>query len=462
MMTRQGRYGRYIGRLIRLADLIVLNLVFLTVVWLNPGIPDLRLKLTWLLFNIAYIPASFLLATIDKDRPVRMDRVVKVAVQAVVTQYASFLALLYLMGVADLSWKSMSELAIIDMTVFTLWRMMARWTLKQYRSRGGNTRRVAIVGARVTAEKLYEEMKIDPGFGYDVAGFYDIYCPPDFRYADRFRGGLDDLVRDLDELKIESVYYTLSGEDVDTVKRLVTECDRHMARFNYVPQMSSYLTRNMRPQSIGAVPVFRVRTNPLENPVNKALKRGFDLVFSSVVLLLSPIVFIPVAIAVKLSSPGPVFFRQLRTGFMGHDFYCWKFRTMRVNTDADTVQATRTDPRKTKVGEFLRRTSIDELPQFINVFLGDMSVVGPRPHMLKHTEDYSRLLEKYMVRHLIRPGITGWAQIRGYRGQTDELWQMEKRVEHDIWYIEHWNFLLDCKIIFRTFLGVFNPDKNAF
>lgn len=114
------------------------------------------------------------------------------------------------------------------------------------------------------------------------------------------------------------------------------------------------------------------------------------------------------------------------------------------------------------MGEFLRRTSIDELPQFINVFLGDMSVVGPRPHMLKHTEDYSRLLEKYMVRHLIKPGITGWAQVRGYRGQTDELWQMQRRIEHDIWYMEHWSFLFDCKIIIRTFVGMFQKDNNAF
>ena len=462
MMTRQGRFGRYIGRLVKFADLVTLNLVFVAVVWLNPGLPELRLKLTWLLFNIAYLPASILLTSIDKDRPARMDRVVSVAVQSVVVQFASFLALLYIMGIDDMAWQVLAELAGISLIVFTIWRITARTMLKLYRSRGGNTRRVAIVGARLTAERLYEEMKIDPGFGYDVRGFYDIYCPPDFRYRDMYRGSVTDLIESLESEGIESVYYTLSGEDIDTVKTLVEHCDRHMARFNYVPQMSSYLTRNTRPQSIGAVPVFRVRSNPLDNPFNTALKRTFDLLFSGTVLLFSPIVFIPVAIAVKLSSPGPIFFKQLRTGFMGHDFYCWKFRTMKVNSDADTLQATRTDPRKTRVGEFLRRTSIDELPQFINVFLGDMSVVGPRPHMLKHTEDYSRLLEKYMVRHLIRPGITGWAQVRGYRGQTDELWQMEKRVEHDIWYMEHWSMLLDLKIIFRTFVGMFIPDKNAF
>lgn len=147
---------------------------------------------------------------------------------------------------------------------------------------------------------------------------------------------------------------------------------------------------------------------------------------------------------------------------MGHEFTCWKFRTMRVNADSDSRQASKNDPRKTRVGDFLRRTSIDELPQFINVLLGDMSVVGPRPHMLKHTEDYSRLIDNYMVRHLIKPGITGWAQVRGFRGQTEELWQMQGRIEHDIWYIEHWSFLLDIKIIIRTMLNALKKDENAF
>ena len=135
---------------------------------------------------------------------------------------------------------------------------------------------------------------------------------------------------------------------------------------------------------------------------------------------------------------------------------------MRVNVDSDRAQATKDDPRKTRLGDFLRRTSLDELPQFINVWKGDMSIVGPRPHMLKHTEEYSHLIDRYMVRHLVKPGITGWAQVNGYRGITDELWKMEKRVEYDVWYIENWNFLLDLRIIVRTAMNMLRPDKNAF
>lgn len=208
--------------------------------------------------------------------------------------------------------------------------------------------------------------------------------------------------------------------------------------------------------------MLTVRHNPHTRAINRFAKRTFDVVFSSIVLLCSPIIFIPVAIAIKISSPGPVFFKQKRTGYRGKDFYCYKFRTMRVNKDADKVQASKNDSRKTRVGDFLRRTSIDELPQFINVFLGSMSVVGPRPHMLMHTETYRDLISHYMVRHLIKPGITGWAQVNGYRGQTEELWQMERRVEYDVWYIENWTWILDLKIIARTVLNAIHGEENAF
>ena len=157
-----------------------------------------------------------------------------------------------------------------------------------------------------------------------------------------------------------------------------------------------------------------------------------------------------------------MFFKQKRTGLYGREFYCYKFRTMKVNVDADNLQATKDDPRKTRVGEFLRHTSIDELPQFINVFKGDMSIVGPRPHMLKHTEEYSKLIDTYMVRHAVKPGITGWAQVTGYRGQTEELWQMEGRVEKDIWYIEHWSFALDLKIMAFTVINAIKGEEQAF
>lgn len=445
-----------------LADFVVLNMVFFTVCFLNAEVAELHHRTTWLLMVVAFIPAAMWLRPVCDERAMQMDRLIRYALLAIATHLLVFLALLYVMGDDEMPWQVLAEFYVIFGACFLLWRISAQWLLKRYRSRGGNLRKVVIIGCRTTAERLYDEMTHDVGYGYDVRGFYDIYCPPGFRYKDKYRGSLNSLTEYLNDESIDEVFYTLSGEDGAMVQSLLGLCDRKMMRFNFVPQMSPYLARNLRPENIGSVPVLGVRSSPLDNPVNTFIKRLFDLLFSGLFLLVSPVVFIPVAIAVKISSPGPVFFRQLRTGYRGRDFYCWKFRTMRVNKQADSVQASRHDPRTTKVGEFLRRTSIDELPQFFNVFKGEMSVVGPRPHMLKHTEDYSKLLEKYMVRHFIKPGITGWAQVRGYRGQTEELWQMQRRVEHDIWYMEHWSFLLDCKIIIRTFLGMFNNDENAY
>ena len=203
-------------------------------------------------------------------------------------------------------------------------------------------------------------------------------------------------------------------------------------------------------------------TSPLEEPLNRLFKRLSDI-FLSVIFLLPTALLLPfIVMVIKRQSPGPVFFRQLRTGLNGRDFYCYKFRSMHVNSDADRLQATEDDPRKFPFGDFMRKTNIDELPQFWNVLIGDMSIVGPRPHMLAHTEQYDKLIQKYMVRHFVKPGVTGWAQVTGFRGETRELWQMEGRVERDIWYIQYWSLWLDLRIIWMTVKTIFKRDKNAY
>ena len=194
----------------------------------------------------------------------------------------------------------------------------------------------------------------------------------------------------------------------------------------------------------------------------KFLKRLIDIVLSLLGIIVLAIPMAIVAIVIMVDDPGPAIFRQKRVGKDKELFWLYKFRSMKVNKDADKVQATKHDPRKTKFGDFMRKTNIDELPQLINVFLGDMSLVGPRPHMLKHTEEYSALIDNYMVRHWVKPGITGWAQVTGFRGETKELCQMEGRVEADIWYMEHWAFLLDLFIIYKTFANVIKGEKEAY
>lgn len=197
--------------------------------------------------------------------------------------------------------------------------------------------------------------------------------------------------------------------------------------------------------------------------VHKSLKRIFDVLFSLIILIVfMPLITIVVAIAIKLSSKGPVFFVQKRTGLENREFDCYKFRSMRVNRYAHLLQAKKDDTRKTKVGEFLRKTNIDELPQFWNVLKGDMSVVGPRPHMVKHTRDYSALIDNYMQRHEIKPGITGLAQVRGFRGETKELHQMMGRVRLDIWYIQNWSLMLDLSIVLKTIKNVLKGERCAY
>ena len=227
--------------------------------------------------------------------------------------------------------------------------------------------------------------------------------------------------------------------------------------------MDGYPRRSMTFSELGPVTLVKLREEPLSNPLNAALKRTFDIVLSLLFLVtVFPVVWLFVAVGTTLSSPGPIFFRQQRTGYKGRPFTMYKFRSMRVNADADKLQATVDDPRKTKFGNFLRRTSLDELPQFINVLRGDMSIIGPRPHMELHTEMYTKLVDEYLVRHMVKPGITGWAQVNGCRGETPTTELMAERVRYDIWYIEHWSIGLDIRIFLRTILQIAGGDKQAY
>jgi putative colanic acid biosynthesis UDP-glucose lipid carrier transferase len=237
----------------------------------------------------------------------------------------------------------------------------------------------------------------------------------------------------------------------------------HVIKYYIVPAIGYYTHTPLLLDAVGNMPVLAVRRTPLSYVHNFIIKRVFDVVFSFVFLVaLFPLVYLIIAIAVKISSPGPVFFMQERTGRKGATFKCYKFRSMRCNGEAHTKQATANDCRTTRVGNMLRRTNLDELPQFINVFKGDMSVVGPRPHMLLHTDQYSRLVNKYMVRHFVKPGITGWAQVNGFRGETRQVEQMEGRIKKDIWYLENWSLWLDIKIICKTVIATVRGDKKAY
>ena len=345
-------------------------------------------------------------------------------------------------------------------------RLLMRAVISRYRRLGRNVRNVVFVGSGLNMMDLYGEMMGDPSTGYRVLGYFDDQPAQHLHLP--YLGKVSDVIPYLKTLPVSPtapsrLYCSLPSVRAEEILELINYCENHLIRFCSVPNVRNYLRRSMRLTLVGDVPVLYMREEPLRQPVNRFVKRAFDVVFSLAFLCtLFPFIYIFVAIVTKITSPGPVFFKQKRNGLNGQEFYCYKFRSMKVNKDADTVQATKDDPRKTKFGNFLRKSSIDELPQFINVFKGDMSVVGPRPHMLKHTEEYSALINKYMVRHFIKPGITGWAQVNGCRGETKELSQMEDRIRKDIWYVENWSFWLDLRIIYMTVRNAIHGEDNAY
>lgn len=413
-----------------------------------------------LFVNLSFIPIIIRVWRRGDDlRAIQLDRVA-VDSMATIGLYALFFtSLITLTDIAHLPPRFFFTYYGMLFASQVVWSLASWRLIKSYRRRGFNYKRIVIVGTNATARRLYDQMLSDPGFGYKIMGFFDKEWRPDF--VGRYCGTLDSLDSFVKANAIDQIYYTMPGH-AEMLTKVVKVADDNVVDFFYVPQISQYISRSFQMDTIGAVPVLSLRRNPLKKSINRLVKRGFDIVFSSLFLCFYPLIYTPIAIAIKLSSPGPVYFRQKRTGYRGSDFWCLKFRTMRVNVDADKAQATRDDPRKTRLGDFLRRTSLDELPQFINVLKGEMSVVGPRPHMVKHTEEYSKIVDQYMVRHLVKPGITGWAQVNGYRGLTDEVWKMEKRVQYDVWYIENWTFLLDMKIIVRTVINAINGESNAF
>lgn len=262
--------------------------------------------------------------------------------------------------------------------------------------------------------------------------------------------------------KISELYFSVSLADENLIDELTDFTDDNFIYFRMVTDLNPLRRRNFSIDFVGPYPTLSIRREPLKSLWAMIVKRAFDIVFSlGVILLVFPIVFPIIAIAIVLDSKGPVFIRQLRTGRNAQNFTIFKFRTMYTDMESEE-QAQRDDKRITPVGRFLRRTSMDELPQFINVLLGDMSVVGPRPHMISHTHEYTAKINKYLLRHFVLPGITGHAQVNGFRGGTEDPSKMEERVKYDSWYIENWSILLDIKIIMQTIWLVFKGQENAY
>lgn len=352
-------------------------------------------------------------------------------------------------------WFSLSFLGL------GIWRLAGRMIKNAMHQQGISTRTVAIVGANQNGVKLVREMLANPDIGYVFHGFYDDRTPDRLDSEATLIGNIDACIEDARSGAIDKLYITLPMAADKRIAEIIQRLGDTTVDVHLVPDFLLYNLMHARLGNVGNMDTISVFESPYFG-ARDWIKRTFDIGFSSLALLGLALPMTVIAIMIKVTSKGPVFFKQDRYGLDGKPIKVYKFRSMTVQDNGSEVkQATKGDARITPLGAFLRRTSLDELPQFINVFLGDMSVVGPRPHAVAHNEQYRKLVAFYMLRHKVKPGITGWAQINGWRGETDTLDKMEKRVEHDLDYIKNWSLWWDAKIIFLTFFRGF-VGKNVY
>jgi putative colanic acid biosynthesis UDP-glucose lipid carrier transferase len=340
---------------------------------------------------------------------------------------------------------------------------MLNFGMKKYLSlQHDMVNRVLILGFNDTAKKLAKYLEED-GLNTQVMGFVENEENMHELTTYPVYANIDNAVNVAKQLNVHEIFSTITPEQNSIIYRLINDSEDQCMRFKLVPSLTDHVNRSVVVDFIKDLPVLSMRTDPLEDVGNRMKKRIFDVIISGLVILFILSWMIPlVGILILLDSRGPVFFSQLRTGLTDNPFYCYKFRTMKANNESESKQATKNDSRVTRLGAFLRKTSIDEFPQFFNVFRGDMSLVGPRPHMLKHTSDFAKIVDHYMVRQLLKPGITGWAQVHGFRGEISDPIQIKQRVACDVWYLENWSIWLDIKIMMLTFLRIFSGDKNAY
>ena len=460
-MQKQGRFLIFITFLYVLEDIILLNLLYFSMVYYyNIKFEELY-QMVFILINLGYL-FSFFLIRVDFNDVKQLHiphlfrrNFYKLAITAFIV-----IGSLFFLKIAD---HVSRQFILIFFPVACLLMTFAQWitrkaltfTIKRTISKG------IILGAGLIGSRVFDEMLRNVYNGVVILGFFD----DDITKSDLGVIGTVEEAKDyILEHGVTNVFCTLPVSAEEKIQDFIKFSESHVINFHIVPSIGYYYS-GAQPivEYMGKMPVFVLRNIPLSYLHNALIKRGFDILVSFIaIIILLPVLFPVVSILIKLSSPGPVFFKQLRTGKQGKEFFCYKFRTMRCSADAHTKQATADDNRKTKVGNFLRKTSLDELPQFFNVLIGNMSLVGPRPHMLLHTTEYSPKVDKYMVRHFAKPGITGLAQVNGFRGETKEIELMEKRIMYDIKYVENWSLKMDIQIMFKTVFMILKGDEKAY
>lgn len=420
-----------------------------------------------LISNIAYIIALQFVAITLHHRQSQLATILSNTSRTAVLYVVLNAAILGMMHSDVPGFFRSALMAFIVFVITSVERVVLRDILKRKRTLGQNRVNTVLVGTGDMIQKAADVMT-NVWNGYNLLGSFsnsetdrlkNNYTNEDIPYL----GTEDDLIKYLETHDVVEVYVSMVPNKWRQMKALLAVCESRMIRPFFVPAITYNALRKTKIRDFGDIYVMAKYNEPLRDVRNRMKKRAFDIVVSlAFICTLFPIILVVVAIISKITMPGPLFFKQKRTGYDGRDFTCYKFRSMKVNKDSDKVQATKDDPRVTKWGLFMRHYNIDELPQFINVLIGDMSLVGPRPHMLAHTDYYSKLISDYMIRHYVKPGITGWAQTHGERGETKTVEDMQRRVEKDIWYIEHWSVWLDVQIMIKTVKDAIHGDDKAY
>ena len=463
-MNRQ--FERYLQISLVVLDLLVLNILyFLSKILLNENASSIYSSAYiqyWIVSNAIWLLLSFFLRTYAEKVILNFEYFTKRTIQV----YLLWIILILFYLFFSNEFRISHTFVIFNIIAFGCGLLVNRFLYLGIKNYFKNShyliKKVIILGYNDTAKKLakyFEEDTVNTrliGFIEDNKNIHELSNYP----------VLSDISETLEvakELGAQEIFSTITPEQNKDIYSLMYQAEKECIRFKIVPNLSVFITREVHIDYFGDLPILSLRSEPLDDVGNRIKKRVLDITISFFVIILILSWLIPLlGLLIFLESRGHIFFKQLRTGKDKKPFYCIKFRSMRLNKDADEKQATQNDMRVTKIGRFIRKTSLDEVPQFFNVFIGEMSLIGPRPHMLKHTSDYSEVVDDYMVRQFIKPGITGWAQIHGYRGEITNAEQIQMRVNKDLWYLENWTLWLDIQILFLTLYYVFKGDKNAF
>ena len=463
-MNRQ--LERYLQITLVALDLFVLNLVFLTCQILftkNIHYHSTDAYFKYLtVANASWLSLSFFLRAYAKTIILNFEDYIKRTIQIFLAWI--IVILFYLFFSREVT---ISRLFIVGtLGCFGLGLLINRFIylgiFRYFRTSSFLNKKIIILGYNETAKKLTNFLEQD-GLNTQIIGY--IENEENILELSHYPvlANIDNTLRIAKELDVQEIFSTITPEQNNYIYELMYQSEKECIRFRIVPNLSMFITREVHIEYYGELPILSLRKEPLDDVGNRIKKRALDFAVSLFITLFILSWLVPiVGLLIFLDSGRPIFFKQLRTGKDKKPFYCWKFRSMKPNKEADQKQATLNDDRITFLGKFIRKTSLDEFPQFFNVLRGEMSLVGPRPHMVKHTSDYSKIVDEYMVRQFIKPGITGWAQISGYRGEITNAEQIKMRVNKDVWYLENWTLWLDIRILFLTVYYILRGDKKAF